>query len=357
LKGYIRSLWNILEIVNLILFGITVGMYINSVLESRKFRFNLPRQYYFCDLENLATGALNFYNINAANIILTVFHTFKYLQLNRRLYILWKTLRHAGTDLLGFFFIFFIFTIGFLFMGWLTFGPDTTMFNTFPNSFATCWTFVMGNAPDWNTLASSNRLLGPAFFTLFEIFVFFILANMFIAIISNSFGETSADGPNKKLKLASEIEKTLQSLISRVKSLVDPKKDKKQKPKRILDLLNNLKNPDILNKEDATLEEIKAAIGPDATDADAHELKNWFDKLRIKSQKHAKQDEDSGSPQWSDAEDYEPEPENTGPALYGEDIATMLTALAKLTEQVQNIQNTLHVLNEKLDLKNDDDDE
>src|SRR5271163_4882520 len=57
--------------------------------------------------------------------------------------------------------IFLIFVFGFIFMGWLTFGADLQAYNTFPNSFNTCWNFLLGNTPDWGDMASSNRVLGP----------------------------------------------------------------------------------------------------------------------------------------------------------------------------------------------------
>lgn len=88
----------------------------------------------------------------------------------------------AGADLIGFLFvsfmlfllhlllfydeinIFLIFIFGFIFMGWLSFGADMEEFNTFVHSFSTSWTFIIGNAPDYNAMFRSNRLLGPLVF-------------------------------------------------------------------------------------------------------------------------------------------------------------------------------------------------
>lgn len=101
--------------------------------------------------------------------------------------------------------MFLIILFGFLFFGWLTFGPDIYQFNGFANSLGTLWQFLIGNPPDYDQLALSNRVLGPIvcsvlylfyldsfshsiqYYALFTVFVFFILVNMFVAIVSNSF--------------------------------------------------------------------------------------------------------------------------------------------------------------------------
>lgn len=226
-------------------------------------------------------------------------------------------------------------------MGWITFGSDTVMFNTFSSSFATCWGFIMGNAPDYDTLSNSNRVLGPAFFTLFSVFVFFILANMFIAIISDSFSEVHSNG-KKQVKLTDEIEKTVLALVSKFKLLVLPKE---QKPKRILDLLKNMVNPEILSQENVTLSEMKSAIGKDATNADARELITWHKKLRNKTKtvelKDHQSDQSDDSPVFTDDEEYNEGPQPSSPCLHGADIEQMQSMLTHLGEQMRQIQQNL----------------
>jgi polycystin 2 len=42
-------------------------------------------------------------------------------------------------------------------------------------------------------LQQANRILGPAYFILYVFFVFFILLNMFLAIINDTYSEVKAD--------------------------------------------------------------------------------------------------------------------------------------------------------------------
>lgn len=55
---------------------------------------------------------------------------------------------------------------------------------------------------DFESLEAANRVLGPMYFLTYVFFVFFVLLNMFIAIINDTYGEIKADLANQK----SEIE-------------------------------------------------------------------------------------------------------------------------------------------------------
>lgn len=178
-------------------------------------------------------------------MLLSAFNIFKYLTLNTRLYLLWHTLGsvslfilfyflffhyltffisilQAGTDLFYFLFIFLVVFFGFVMMAHLTFGAETEMFSTFVMAIGSCWQFIIGNPPSFEELFSSNRVLGPLvfyfllhffvifiynsnlqFYSLFTVFIFFVLVNMFIAIVTNAF--TEQHGRVRVLKKATSI--------------------------------------------------------------------------------------------------------------------------------------------------------
>ena len=51
---------------------------------------------------------------------------------------------------------------------------------------------------DFESLEAANRVLGPIFFLTYVFFVFFVLLNMFIAIINDTYGEIKSEIANQK---------------------------------------------------------------------------------------------------------------------------------------------------------------
>ncbi|VEL41502.1 unnamed protein product [Protopolystoma xenopodis] len=46
---------------------------------------------------------------------------------------------------------------------------------------------------DFNALQSANRVIGPIYFVVYVFFVFFVLINMFIAIINDTYDEVKTE--------------------------------------------------------------------------------------------------------------------------------------------------------------------
>lgn len=51
---------------------------------------------------------------------------------------------------------------------------------------------------DFEALEAANRVLGPIFFLTYVFFVFFVLLNMFIAIINDTYGEIKSEIASQK---------------------------------------------------------------------------------------------------------------------------------------------------------------
>jgi len=61
----------------------------------------------------------------------------------------------------------------------------------------TLFRIILGDF-NFQALQQANRILGPAFFILYVFFVFFILLNMFLAIINDTYSEVKADISTQK---------------------------------------------------------------------------------------------------------------------------------------------------------------
>jgi len=220
----------------------------------------------------VASSAVNMYNISAFNILLCAFRAFKYLRLNDRLFVIWKALKVASPELFSFLVMFFIVFLGFILMGWLTFGADTAYFSTFGNAWGSCWNFVLGNPPDSNVLNLSNRVLGPLFFTIFTIFVYFILINMFIAILNDAYD--TVHRRSSHVPVRRQVAKKAKRFINNIKNTIRGRKMLSAKR-----LIEQMKDVRILDKDEVTLEEMKNALGSGATDQQAKELLDIHAKL------------------------------------------------------------------------------
>ncbi|EGC39681.1 hypothetical protein DICPUDRAFT_52532 [Dictyostelium purpureum] len=215
LRNYLLSLKNSFDIINLTLFIASTALYIAFLGDnSREVSLTDETIKYPLYLENLGQTALVLYQISAINILLMAFKTFRFLIIHKRLYILWIAISQSKLQLITFTIMFCIIMLGFLFSGWLTFGPDNAAYNGFVTSLGTLLQFIIGNPPDYEAMSSTNRALGPIYYLLFTIFMFFILMNMFIAIISKSY-EGISDSFDKKQRskryLMTKWEKSIKS--------------------------------------------------------------------------------------------------------------------------------------------------
>jgi len=61
----------------------------------------------------------------------------------------------------------------------------------------TLFRIILGDF-NFQALQQANRVLGPAYFILYVFFVFFILLNMFLAIINDTYSEVKADISTQK---------------------------------------------------------------------------------------------------------------------------------------------------------------
>ncbi|GAM27629.1 hypothetical protein SAMD00019534_108050 [Acytostelium subglobosum LB1] len=188
-------------------------------------------------LEALGQTALVYYQLSAINILLLAFKTFRYLVIHRRLYALWITLSHARVQLMTFTVMFLIMMIGFLISGWLTFGHDEVAYFGFINSLGTSLQFIMGNPPNFQTMTYTNRALGPIYTLLFIIFMFLILFNMFVAIISNSYSEVINNINSKQKKNIYDVSTLVQMLMEKKPDLLV---EKGLTPEKVFEEIQNL---------------------------------------------------------------------------------------------------------------------
>ena len=72
-------------------------------------------------------------------------------------------------------------------------------YSSFSDSIFTLLRTILGDF-DFYALEKANRLMGPIFFLAYVFFVFFVLLNMFLAIINDTYSEVKAEMELTKLQ-------------------------------------------------------------------------------------------------------------------------------------------------------------
>ncbi|XP_010767621.1 polycystin-2-like, partial [Notothenia coriiceps] len=113
------------------------------------------------------------------------------------------TMSRCAKDLVGFAIMFFIIFLAYAQLAYLVFGTQVNDFSTFQASIFTQFRIILRDF-EFSEIEESNPVLGPIYFTTFVFFIVFILMNMFLAIINDTYSEVKADMSQQR----SEMEMT-----------------------------------------------------------------------------------------------------------------------------------------------------
>ncbi|CAH6952351.1 Pkd2l1 [Phodopus roborovskii] len=246
---YLHSIWNILDLVIILLSIVAVGFHIFRTLEVNRLMGKLLQQPdTYADFEFLAFWQTQYNNMNAVNVFFAwikvpgtclpplpqcprspslawvlspwsdlapprapsgprsaprlplflplvsprLLQIFKYISFNKTMTQLSSTLARCAKDILGFAVMFFIVFFAYAQLGYLIFGTQVENFSTFVKCIFTQFRIILGDF-DYNAIDNANRILGPVYFVTYVFFVFFVLLNMFLAIINDTYSEVKEE--------------------------------------------------------------------------------------------------------------------------------------------------------------------
>ncbi|XP_028834029.1 polycystin-2 isoform X2 [Denticeps clupeoides] len=190
---YFKSLWNCLDvlIVTLSVPAIIMNIYRTSAVSS-KMKHLLENHSTYPNFELLAYLQVQFNNMVAVIVFLAWVKLFKFINVNKTMSQLSTTMSRCAKDLIGFAIMFFIIFLAYAQLAYLVFGTQVNDFSTFQACIFTQFRIILGDF-DFSEIEEANGVLGPIYFTTFVFFMFFILLNMFLAIINDTYSEVKAD--------------------------------------------------------------------------------------------------------------------------------------------------------------------
>nr|XP_020850205.1 polycystic kidney disease 2-like 1 protein isoform X1 [Phascolarctos cinereus] len=216
---YLNSVWNILDMVVILLSIMAAGFHVFRTLEvNRLMGHLLQRPSDYADFEFLAFWQTQYNNMNAVNLFFAWIKIFKYISFNKTMTQLSSTLARCAKDILGFAVMFFIVFFAYAQLGFLLFGTQVENFSTFVKCIFTQFRIILGDF-DYNAIDKANRILGPAYFVTYVFFVFFVLLNMFLAIINDTYSEVKEElaGQKDELQLSDLLKQGYNKTLLRLR--------------------------------------------------------------------------------------------------------------------------------------------
>ncbi|XP_036937006.1 polycystin-2 isoform X2 [Acanthopagrus latus] len=201
---YFKCLWNCLDILILVLSVVAIIMNVTrTAIVGNLLKGLLENHNAHPSFEFLANLQVQFNNVAAIIIFFSWVKLFKFINFNKTMSQLSSTMSRCAKDLVGFAIMFFIIFLAYAQLAYLVFGTQVNDFSTFQASIFTQFRIILGDF-EFSEIEEANPVLGPVYFTTFVFFIFFILMNMFLAIINDTYSEVKADMSQQR----SEMEMT-----------------------------------------------------------------------------------------------------------------------------------------------------
>ncbi|KAA0190384.1 Polycystic kidney disease 2 1 (Predicted) [Fasciolopsis buskii] len=216
---YFLGAWNVLDIVVIAccLFCIVLAAYCtataNSVISNLVNQLDSHPHF---DVLSYWYG--HFVRATAMCVFLAVLKVFKYVDFDRSLGQLTRTLSIACYDLIGFLVMFCIVYFAFAQLSYLAFGAATDGFQSFTQACYSLFRMMVGDI-NFPALRKANFFLGPVFFLLYIFFAVFVLLNMFLAIINDAYAVVKDDLAKQRtqLKLGSMVKKRAKEALAKMR--------------------------------------------------------------------------------------------------------------------------------------------
>jgi polycystin 2 len=217
-KAYFSSAWNWIDVIVVLLsiinqlYNIYNIMTIKSTLEDV-----LAQPESFADFQALAFSANMFVWSLGFCVFFAWVKMFKYVSFNKTMTQLSRTISRSSGDIGGFSVMFFIVFFAFAELGYLLFGTQLEDYRSVWTTVFTLVRFILGDY-NFKDLETANRLLGPVFFITYVFFVFFVLLNMFLAIINDTYQVVKAeiDGAQDEFNMSDFLKRGYNNLRSRI---------------------------------------------------------------------------------------------------------------------------------------------
>lgn len=214
-KSFWKKTWNVVDIAITTLSITSLSLYFarlvfltSAIGKLREDRSKFVSFQYVVLLEE---------GVNAMVALVVLLINLKFLRMlrfNRKVSVLTSTVKASANKLASFMLMFLVIFLAYCFLVYLVFGPVLEDYRSFIRCMVSMMSMVLGNFAFYD-LVDVNAIIGPAVFFTFMVFFQFILINMFIGILCDTFNDVRHDSE----KQGNEYE-IVQFISNRIKAFV-----------------------------------------------------------------------------------------------------------------------------------------
>ncbi|GAQ78340.1 Ca2+-modulated nonselective cation channel polycystin [Klebsormidium nitens] len=244
IKGYFGSLYNYVDILSITLMFVCIIIWIVFITtqampfsakarydiyqdlgsDARFFGFAVPTQFgdftaLISSVRDLVVYRSVYAAINGLNIFLVIVRVLKLFDFQPKMGVITRSLTLAGPELLNFFVLWFIFFLGYAFMGHMIFGRSIEDFRTLQWSMTACFLMILGDTEnEYNMMQLNGWELAASqlFFYSFQIGMVFIIMNFLVAIAVDAFAEIKERTPDNANGLFEDLVEIGKEKVERV---------------------------------------------------------------------------------------------------------------------------------------------
>ncbi|XP_048586151.1 polycystic kidney disease protein 1-like 2 isoform X1 [Nematostella vectensis] len=185
---YFVSFWNWLNMLQLLTAIATVVLFFFKEDYVSQFVKNVQRNPYETTSIDyvILFSELELYVLSTVVFIVTI-KFLRLLRFNRHICQMTASMKHSSGSITTYAIVFLIDMIAFAFVAILVLGITIENYSDFVEALSSLFQMFLGAEIDFQEIQSANRIIGPVFFFTYMITMIFILINMFVAILNDSY--------------------------------------------------------------------------------------------------------------------------------------------------------------------------
>uniref|UniRef100_A0A5K3F9S6 PKD_channel domain-containing protein n=1 Tax=Mesocestoides corti TaxID=53468 RepID=A0A5K3F9S6_MESCO len=196
--AYFCQFWNLLALGIIALSIACVGLnFYNRIFVRRLLARGIKHYGIYPEFVSIGFISLQYNRVLTLLVFFSLVQIFKYVTFSETMGQLIATLNYALYDMFGFTVMFTIVFAAFAQAGTLMFGQTNPEFKSFDLTAFTLYRIILGDF-DIEAIQEAHIVLGPVYFIIYIFFVFFVLLNMFLAIIGEAYAKVKKDMVKRK---------------------------------------------------------------------------------------------------------------------------------------------------------------